>query len=54
MTREEFITHEISVWGMDTVFDYIDRGYEPVLLSNGRWSWIMPVITRTADVHVTA
>lgn len=45
MTETEFIQHEIAVWGVDYVFDLLDRGYTPTqLIVNGtlRWWWILP------------
>ena len=46
MTREEFINREVRVWGEDYIFDLLDRGYEPILLTNPqttqtRWSWVL-------------
>jgi hypothetical protein len=42
MTKDEFIQHEVSVWGEDYIFDLIDRGYEAVEMvvdGSTRWWW---------------
>lgn len=50
MTKQEFIDHEVSVWGEDYIFDLLDRGYEAVQLSfNGdnsqiKWWWRHPIV----------
>lgn len=63
MTREQFINREVSVWGEDYIFDLLDRGFEPVLLSNKsrdfsqingdthtKWTWIK---SQANDDHLT-
>lgn len=49
-----FINHEIAVWGEDYIHDLINRGYEPVLVSNQtgdfKWTWKMPVISQVSMV----
>lgn len=52
ITADEYLRREISVWGEDYVYDLIDRGYTPVKLSNGKWSWLytgqVSVVTSTS------
>lgn len=47
MTREEFLTHEIYVWGEKYIFDLLDKGYSLTHTSGG-WRWIVPVPTLDA------
>lgn len=42
ITADEFIKREIVVWGEDFINDLLDRGYEPTLLSDGRWVLKLP------------
>lgn len=42
LTETEFLNSEIAVWGLEEVEDLIDRGFSPILTSQG-WTWIMPV-----------
>jgi len=43
LTLEQFIEREIIVWGEDYVFDLLDKGYMPVLLTDQTgsdcWKW---------------
>lgn len=42
MSASEFIKKEISIWGEDYIYDLIDRGFEPILITNGvtvKWTW---------------
>lgn len=41
MNKEEFIKKEIMIWGEDYIFDLMDRGYSPIILPNGKWSWLL-------------
>lgn len=34
MTANEYIKYMISIWGEDCIFDLIERGYEPVEVTN--------------------
>jgi hypothetical protein len=40
MTREEYISHEVAIWGEDYILDLIDRGYLPVLTTAG-YKWMV-------------
>lgn len=51
MTREEFLTHEIYVWGEDYIFNLIDRGYS-LINTTGGWRWQLPVRTSTISTKV--
>lgn len=42
LAENEFITHEIRMWGFDKVESLLEDGFEPKLTTKG-WSWIMPV-----------
>jgi hypothetical protein len=46
VNSDEFITSEVSVWGMDYIFELLDGGYTPIELidENGhqRWTWMKP------------
>lgn len=42
MTKDEFLKHEIYVWGEDYIFDLIDRGYSLTQTSAG-WKWLLPL-----------
>ena len=46
ITADEFIKREYRIWGEEYIDDLINGGYTPVLLSNGKWSWLYS----TADV----
>jgi len=49
-----FINHEIAVWGEDYIYDLLDRGFQPVLVSNReggfKWTWILPQLSRVSEV----
>lgn len=34
MTKHEYINYMVSVWGEDYIFDLIERGYEPIEVTN--------------------
>ena len=36
-----FILREIRIWGDEYVEDLFDKGFVPVKLSNGKWSWLL-------------
>jgi len=56
MTRDEFINHEIHVWGIDYISDLFDKGYEVVALAtqdgDTRWSWLLTNRPVSATVSV--
>jgi hypothetical protein len=44
LTETQFINSEIAVWGEEYIFDLLERGYEPIALtdeSTGKrvWKW---------------
>jgi hypothetical protein len=44
MTETEFIKRECVLWTEDYIFDLIDRGFRPVLVSAEKiekWVWIL-------------
>lgn len=44
-TREDFIKHEISIWGEDYIFDLLERGYVVRLTSDGyKWFYTEPAL----------
>lgn len=50
MTIDEFIKREIAVWGEDHVESLIDKNFVPVLLSDGRWNWLLTTAENYAKV----
>lgn len=40
---QQFLDHEISVWGEDYIFDLIDRGYRAVETTAG-CRWLAPAL----------
>lgn len=42
MTKQEFIQHEIHIWGEDHIFDLFDRGFDILPFGNTfRWVRIL-------------
>lgn len=39
LTEDDFINHEIRVWGFEKVESLLNSGFEPKLTSKG-WTWI--------------
>jgi len=54
MTQDQFIQHEIAVWGYEYIHDLLDRGFTPVQVFNSKgavkWTWILSVKSRVAMV----
>jgi hypothetical protein len=46
MTREEFMNHEVMVWGEDEVFAFLDEGFVPTVV-NGKWTWVKETVDAT-------
>lgn len=53
MTKDEFISREVSVWGEDYIFDLIDCGYKPAQLEmfgKLQWWWVKDKTAEIADL----
>jgi len=54
MTKQEFINHELDMWGEDEVFNLIDKGFEPVQLLNElgevKWTWRLTKAPKSATL----
>jgi hypothetical protein len=55
LTETQFINSEIAVWGESYIFDLIDRGYEPIALTDENtgkqvWRWVTPSCARVEFV----
>lgn len=48
MTEDEFLKHEIALWGEEYIFDLIDRGYTLKLTTAG-YKWVLPAVTVGTD-----
>jgi hypothetical protein len=44
-TESEFLNAEIAVWGLEEVESLIERGFNPILTTQG-WTWVLPVQDR--------
>jgi hypothetical protein len=41
-TENDFIKHEMSIWGEDEIYSLLDRGYVVKLTTRG-YKWVIPV-----------
>lgn len=46
MTQDEYLKHEIALWGEEYIFDLVDRGYTLKLTTAG-WKWLLPAAVPT-------
>ena len=46
-----FILREIRIWGDEYVEDLFDKGFVPVKLSNGKWSWLLESVDSVALIN---
>jgi hypothetical protein len=55
VTLNEHLKSFIAIWGEDHVDDLLDRGYEPILVTDGtvvKLSWRLMVVDREEDSNL--
>lgn len=45
-TKTDFFHREVHVWGEEYVYDLVERGYTPILTTEG-WRWMIVTNVQT-------